>query len=112
MTNYDNSLTVLQIKVGEWQREAFRDFKPQGQLKKLVKEAHELDIEFAARNYQADEKIRHEAADVAIVLLGFCEKMGFELLTAIREKMEINKARKWGAVLDDGTFQHLPENKT
>ena len=105
------SLADFQANIGTWQRETFGAINPSGQLKKLVAESSELDVEFCARGYKAEEKVRHEAADVAIVLAGFCEKMGFDLGAAISEKMEINRARKWGPVLPDGTHQHISQGE-
>lgn len=103
----NETMRVMQILIGEWQSKTFGKVVPKGQLKKLSDEASELKIQFLLHHNKATEKVRHEAADVAIVLLGFCERMGFDLSQAIAEKMEINRSRKWGARKEDGTYQHL-----
>lgn len=39
--------------------------------------------------------VAEELADVAIFLLGMCERMGFDLEQEITKKVEINKRRKY-----------------
>lgn len=103
----ENNLNILQILIGEWQSKTFGKVDPKGQLNKLCQEANELRIINEINWQEKSEEIESEAADVAIVLFGFCEKMGFSLAKAIDEKMAINRARKWGPARDDGTYQQL-----
>lgn len=63
--------------------------------------------EFIARGRKA-EKIPAEAADVAIVLFGLAELVGFDLQAEVDKKMAVNRARKWKAN-GDGTGYHIKE---
>ncbi len=48
-----------------------------------------------------------ECADVAIVLMRLCDRVGYDLYDEIDRKMEINRKREW--VLDgNGHGQHRP----
>ena len=104
------TIPELQTKIGSWQYATFGPPDPQGQLIKLCVESAELSGEFAYRQKQVTESVRLEAADVAIVLFGFCERMGIDLEKAITDKMAINRERKWTAQ-GDGTFQHVKGDK-
>ena len=99
----------VQAQIGSWQKQTFGTIDPQGQLRKLCQEARELNAEFAYEQGKVTEEVRLEAADVAIVLMGFCERMGIDLERAITDKMAINRERKWTAQ-GDGTFQHIKKD--
>ena len=103
------TISELQTKIGSWQYATFGPPDPQGQLRKLCQEARELNAEFAYEQEKVTESVRLEAADVAIVLFGFCERMGIDLEKAITDKMAINRERKWTAQ-GDGTFQHIKKD--
>ena len=106
------TLPELQTKIGSWQYATFGTLDPQAQLIKLCRESAELSAEFAYEQEKVTEPVRLEAADVAIVLLGFCERVGIDLEKAIMDKMAINRERKWTAKVA-GTFQHIkPIDKT
>lgn len=50
---------------------------------------HTMDIDAAETN------LRHEAADILLLLLATCNKLGINLEEALREKEEHNKKRTW-----------------
>ena len=57
-----------------------------------------------------NEEVHLEFADCFILLLDAARKEGFsakDILTAIVEKMEINKARKWGKPDVNGVMEHI-----
>lgn len=47
-----------------------------------------------------------EVADVAIFLLQVAERLGFDLMLEVQNKMNINAGRNWQQ-LEDGSFQHV-----
>lgn len=50
-----------------------------------------------------------EAADLLIVLFQLSEFLGFDLMDAVDEKMQINRARKW-TTDGKGSGHHIPED--
>lgn len=52
------------------------------------------------------DAIREECADVGVMLLQVCEKLGVDLQTAINYKMAVNRSRVW-AKSATGDFQHV-----
>lgn len=46
-----------------------------------------------------------ECADVTIFMMQICEKLGYDLLTLVDTKMDINERRSWKKAAD-GSFQH------
>lgn len=108
-------------KVIIWHKKTFKDATIGGQLLKLEEEYKELAE--AVKNENAEETFK-EIADVLIVSAGlvrfdsFVGKINIETtldtmdikelyntLEALREKMKINRARKWDK-LKDGRFKH------
>ena len=108
-------------KVIIWHKKTFKDATVGGQLLKLEEEYKEL--EEAVEN-ENDDEIFKEIADVLIVCAGLVrlgsiigkvnieatlDKMDikelYNTLEALREKMKINRARKWDK-LKDGRFKH------
>ena len=108
-------------KVMIWHKKTFKDATVGGQLLKLEEEYKEL--EEAVEN-ENDDEIFKEIADVLIVCAGLVrlgsiigkvnieatlDKMDikelYNTLEALREKMKINRARKWDK-LKDGRFKH------
>lgn len=47
-----------------------------------------------------------ECADIVIFMMQISEKMGYDLLQLVDDKMDINVERKWGKNID-GSFQHI-----
>lgn len=107
--------------VAKWHKKTFKDATMGGQLLKLEEEYKEL---VEAIDKGNNKEIYQEMADVLIVSAGLIrlnsligsfhieinlEKMDIKelinTLKAIREKMKINRARKWDK-LKDGRFKH------
>lgn len=105
-------------KVTQWHKKTFPNADKAGQLLKLEEELKE------AKQSQTEKEAYKELADVFIVLAGLdrfksfiggtlygllCDEINSQekkaLLKAIREKMKINRARKWDK-LKDGRFKH------
>src|SRR3954471_4667885 len=55
--------------------------------------AHEELSEAFSKYNKGEEGVAEEFADVAIFLLGMCEKLGFDLEKELVRKIEINKKR-------------------
>ena len=95
------------VKEREWQ--PFHD--PKNLAMALASEAGELVAEYRwVSNADADcltaseerrARISAEAADVAIALLLFCDRIGLDLFQAIEEKMAVNR-RNYPAELSRG----------
>lgn len=87
------------VREREWNQ--FHD--PKNLAMAVASEAGELLAEFRwVNNAEADsysqdsaqrERIAAEAADVGIALLLFCDRIGLDLLEAIRLKIEINRSK-------------------
>lgn len=113
-----NKISRQLLEVADWNKRTFRDATRAGQLEKLEEELDEY------RNSQNREEATKELADVFIVvggLIRFNSRIGcyfqntmFEhlktaslerLSTAIEEKMEINRNRKWHKT-GNGKYHH------
>ena len=63
--------------------------------------------------YKKNEEVDIEFADCFILLLDAARKEGLfakDILKAIVNKMEINKARKWGKPDENGVMEHIRNN--
>ena len=90
----------LRAFVAERDWEQFHD--PKNLAMAMVSEAGELAAEYRwLRSVEADgytedsnvkERIAMEAADVGIALLMFCDRIGIDLVTAVKKKIEINRS--------------------
>ena len=69
-----------------------------------MRESWELRCAAASGN---KENTRMETADLVILAIGVAESEGFDLATAIRDKMNINLARKWKQPDAHGVVEHL-----
>lgn len=108
--------------VKKWHVKTFKDADLSGQLLKLEEEMKE--VKEAREKRKGIKEIYKETADVLIVIAGLkrfnsmiggtllnflLDKMSLnelvEILEALRQKMKINRARKWDK-LKDGRFKH------
>lgn len=80
-------------------------------LKKEVKELTEsLESYFQNGSVESFEKAKYELADCMILICDCATHFGCnadELLTACENKLEINKARKWGFPDENGVVEHI-----
>lgn len=80
-----------------------------GILTHLVEEAGELQRAWA---FDLPNKEMHlEAADVLILLMQFAYLQGIDLMDAVKEKMAINKKRRWGPAQENGVVHHVKEEE-
>jgi NTP pyrophosphatase (non-canonical NTP hydrolase) len=93
----DMEISELQNEVGEWHRKTFKDAPDMEDriLAKLSEEECELSRAWVLG---LDAELADEAADVAIVLLAFCARMGIDLEAEIQRKMLVNRNRTWKQV--------------
>jgi len=79
-----------------WQRVTFPNSTAATVLSHLKEEAEEL----------GDTPGAEEAADVLMLLIALADKMGFDLLAAAQDKLEINKHREWTTTAAEGHTKH------
>lgn len=95
-----NSLPPMTNEVVEWVSEIFPDRHPMHTTIKMVEEVSELmdAIFIGGRN------IGEECADVLILLLDIAHLTGVDLQEEFKNKMAINRNRKW--VKRNGALKH------
>lgn len=88
MPNGGNMSTIDQLaqEIHDWANEVFPDRVVQDIFLKSVEELSEMIRE---------PESAHEMADMFILLLDLAKMQGFSIENAIREKMEVNRKRKW-----------------
>lgn len=89
----------IQKEIAQWAEEAFG---PAPDVARIAARANEEMAELlrTATTTADSRDLSYEAADVVIVLYRMCEVVGADLDFVIRNKMEINRRRKWSR---DGT---------
>lgn len=101
-----SELSKFQQEVGEWGDETFNRTKGcdylfiTGRIMHLTKEVKEL-----KQGCLSD--IPEESVDCFLLLLHIAHIYGFDLLAAAKDKMEINRKRKWGEPDKDGVIEHV-----
>lgn len=96
----DNSLPPMTDEVVDWVSEIFPDRHPMHTTIKMVEEVSELmDAIFAG-----GRNIGEECADVLILLLDIAHLTGVDLQEEFKNKMAINRSRKW--VKRNGALKH------
>lgn len=85
-------------RVTRWGHETFGTDEP-GLLAKLLAEM----VEFA------ENPCEEEAADVAIMLMRYCQSRGTTLTAAVERKFAILLTRQWEPCPDTGNFRHVKE---
>lgn len=100
--------------VAKWQDVTFPSADPLSKLMHLREEIDELMeaflYSFSPIPYVKNADIREEYADCFLLLYGSALKAGFtldDIYQAMREKMELNKKRKWGEADENGVIKHL-----
>lgn len=99
-----NHLSPMTNEVVEWVSEIFPDRHPMHTTIKMVEEVSELmdAIFIGGRN------IGEECADVLILLLDIAHLTGVDLQEEFKNKMAINRNRKW--VKRNGALKHDDPN--
>lgn len=86
------------VNLKELQKEIYRNKLEKGfntdTAYEFCRAYEELSEAFSKFN-KGQDGVAEELADVAIFLLGMCERMGFDLEKEIVRKVEINKNRKY-----------------
>ncbi|HEV2734883.1 MAG TPA: dATP/dGTP pyrophosphohydrolase domain-containing protein [Longimicrobiaceae bacterium] len=92
------SLDDLLADVVAWQRETFPVATPASVVEHLRREVAEL---------VNDPHDAMEQADALFLLAGLAAHTGVDLADAVRRKLEINRARVWGAPDAHGVVEHV-----
>jgi NTP pyrophosphatase (non-canonical NTP hydrolase) len=92
------SITELQNEIAEWADTVVPDRTPLSVIAKLLGELGEL----IASERMGDPS---EIGDVLILALDLAHLQGIDSSKAIRDKLEVNRNRKW-KVADNGCAQH------
>ena len=96
----DSSLPPMTDEVVEWVSEIFPDRHPMHTTIKMVEEVSELmDAVFTG-----GRNVGEECADVLILLLDIAHLTGVDLQEEFKNKMAINRSRKW--VKRNGALKH------
>ena len=96
----DNFLPPMTDEVVEWVSEIFPDRHPMHTTIKMVEEVSELmDAVFTG-----GRNVGEECADVLILLLDIAHLTGVDLQEEFKNKMAINRSRKW--VKRNGALKH------
>jgi NTP pyrophosphatase (non-canonical NTP hydrolase) len=101
-------------EVTEWQDKTFPGANSLSNLAHLIEEIVELKDAIVSSAYEGpkNHSIRMEYADCFLLLFGAASKSGFDpkdVFDAMREKMEINKNRKWGSPDENGVVRHIKD---
>lgn len=93
----------LQKEVWDWANTIIPHRTTQGAVNKLIlEEVPELLVALS----NTGKIDRGEIADIFILALDICELEGIDAGAAIRDKMEINRAREW-QINNNGTMHHV-----
>ena len=93
------TVAELQAEIAEWADSVVPNRTPLSVIAKMLGEVGEL----IASERMSDPS---ELADVMILALDLAHLQGIDAAEAIRDKLEINKGRKW-QVADNGCAQHI-----
>lgn len=114
----------LQKDIGEWQNRTFKQATLQSvfnHLKKEMKEVQEVINRYKELETQFDDcfweedaedardQLKNELADVIILVVALADLGIIDLEQAVKDKMVINKARKWGKPDSQGVVEHIKE---
>ena len=100
----DAGLQSFQISQGKWSDDTFgKDVPPRAKIAHLIKEVDEL--------YRSPYDIE-EYADCFILILDAARKAGYDvsdITSAMWDKLEVNRQRKWGKPDENGVVEHIRE---
>ena len=90
----------LQEEVGNWAVQTFPKATTKSIIAHIKKEIKELED-------ASDDGLSEECADIYMMLLHIAHRQRFDLFLAAKNKLEINKRRKWGLPDKDGVVEHI-----
>lgn len=94
--------------INAWQHALFGDAgSPLRTAARANEEMAEL-LKELSKSVIDEDKVAEEGADVVIVLLDIFRKLKRNMWEEVTKKMKINRARKWGPVVDGHTY-HVRE---
>src|SRR5574338_289983 len=99
-----DELKNIYVDATQWQNKTFPEATPLSCVNHLQEEVEEL-----KESIELDSFDKKEIADCFFMLFGICNTANIsydEILGAIKEKLEINKTRKWGAKNENGYWKH------
>lgn len=106
-------LQKLMTDISEWSNKTFGDGQRNPAIVyHLKKEVNELIAVFEGNPRNAHRQLWFEYADCLMLLLDSALHAGFtarDLIDATREKLEINKTRKWGKPDENGVIEHVEQ---
>lgn len=101
----DNSFQGLQDRIVRWSNDTLGNPPLDGTLKHLAEEVRDL---------QENPYDPLALADVFILLMGICHKVGFsmdDMAVAVQSKQAINESRIWGEADEEGIIRHCGETR-
>lgn len=96
-------------EITKWQRATFPKTTPYSAAKHLQEEVEELVNDITTLK-SIPEKTKAEYADCFLLLFCSADHYGLsyeDICQLIKDKMKINKARKWGEPNQDGYVKHI-----
>lgn len=93
-------LSAVLLDTLVWAKQTFPDSTAQTCAQHLRREVDELLV---------DPTDPLELADCAILVFDAAQRAGVDMVTALKAKLEVNRARRWGPPDHQGVRQHLPE---
>ncbi len=98
-------------EITQWQKETFKQATSLSKIAHLDREIQELSGDLLIK---APDR-RLEFADCFLLLYGAAHADGMtyeDICSAIQEKFEINKSRKWGEPNEKGIVEHIKTNNS
>lgn len=105
----------LQISIGNWQKDTFKQATVHGLLNHLRREVDELEqvlndyISITSKNINVATDLKNELADIVILTVALADLVAVDLEKAVVAKMVINKTRKWNKPDSQGVVEHVKE---
>lgn len=107
----------LQEDIGAWQTDTFKQANIPSLIRHLEREVKELEDAAIAHAVlskrglpgaiKAEHELKSELADIVILAVAIADLVPIDLNQAVKDKMVINKARKWKAPDADGVVEHV-----
>lgn len=99
-------------ELAEWQTITFPKSDMISKLYHLKEEVAELILELECEDWNY-KRVESEYADCFLLLLGSADKMGYsigDIVQFMKNKLEVNRKRKWGEEDSNGVVKHIKEN--